>query len=317
MSQEPVGPVPDAAAARGSRPVARWVGIALAIVAIGFCAYALVRDRERVVAALSDADPVLLAPALLLGAGSMAWLGVLWHRCLHRLGTVAPLRQVVGWYFVGEMGKYAPGGVWQVVGRSELAHRDRGVARSTAYTSTLVSYAAMCLGAALLCGLMSPFLALGPDGVAWAWLFSPAVVLVWVVTVPALPRAALRLGSRVLRRELSAPVLPWRETNALVLWSLPAWVLLGGSSAAVAASLGLDADPLRVALAAVAAWVVGFLAVPVPAGAGVREVVFVSLCGLAAGPAVAVAVLARAVLVVVDAGGGAVALAARRGRRHA
>jgi hypothetical protein len=64
---------------------------------------------------------------------------------------------------------------------------------------------------------------------------------------------------------------------------------------------------------------VGFLAVPVPAGAGVRELVFVALCGLPAAPGAAVALLARASLLLVDAALGAagLAIAARRTRREA
>lgn len=309
---------PAADAPGGAAPASRSVrllGFVLASLAVGFCLYALARDWDRVSSALVSADPVLLVVTVLLGAASMTWLAVLWQRCLATLGAEAPLVRVVGWYFAGELGKYLPGGVWQLIGRGEVAHRDQGIARATSYASTLLAYATMCLGAAFLCGAAAPLLATGPRGEPLAWFFLPALAIVPVVIHPAPARLLLGLVGRLVRREIAVEPLGWRVTASLVAWSLPAWGLLGGSSAAAAAALGAEVNLVRVAVAAVAAWVVGFLAVPVPAGAGVREVTFVALCGLGAGPAVAVAVLARATLVAVDAIGGLIALATgRRGR---
>jgi uncharacterized membrane protein YbhN (UPF0104 family) len=100
----------------------------------------------------------------------------------------------------------------------------------------------------------------------------------------------------------------------LIITGTPTWFLVGGASVAVTAALGYDQNPARIAFAAVTAWIVGFLAVPVPAGAGIRELVFVAVCGLAAGPATAVAALARLLLLITDAAGGAAGLSASRSR---
>lgn len=298
------------------RALVRVGGVTVAVVALGLCAYALARDWDRVSTSLANADPSLMVLSVVLGAGSMISLAVLWARCLAALGAVAPTRSVVGWYFAGELGKYLPGGVWQLIGRSELARRMGGIPRPTAYTSTMMAYATMCLGAAFVCGLASPFLALGPEGTSLAWFFAPAVVLVPLSVHPRVVGAAASLVARLTRRRLSVQALPWHRSIALVAWSLPAWLLLGAASAAVAAALDVEGGLTRVALAAIAAWIIGFLAIPVPAGAGVREVSFLVLSGLAAGPAVAVAVLARASLLVVDAVGGVIALLAQRGSRR-
>lgn len=287
-------------------------GFALAAVALGLCVYALARDWDRVSAALRDANPWALGGALVLSAGSMQALAVLWHRCLAALGVRARVGEVSSWYFVGELGKYIPGGVWQVVGRSELAYRRHQINRSTSYASTLLAYGAMTLGAVFVCALASPWFATGTSGTAWAWLLLPGVVVVPVVIHPRVVGAAVGVVARLSRRDLQVTPLSWRTMAALLAWSLPAWVLLGGASAALAAGLGSDGNEVRIAVAAVAAWLIGFLAVPVPAGAGVREVVFAVFSGLAAGPAVAVALLARALLIVVDAAGGLVSIGIHR-----
>jgi glycosyltransferase 2 family protein len=94
----------------------------------------------------------------------------------------------------------------------------------------------------------------------------------------------------------------------LIACSIPAWFFLGLASVAVTAALGFDQHPARIAFAAVAAWILGFLAVPIPAGAGVRELIFVALSGLESGPGVAVAAIARLLLIIVDGLGGLLGL---------
>jgi glycosyltransferase 2 family protein len=106
------------------------------------------------------------------------------------------------------------------------------------------------------------------------------------------------------------------EVLRLLLGYLPAWAAVAGCSVAVGIALDTGGSPWRLAVASLAAWVAGFAVVPVPAGAGVREVVFVALAGLPAGLGVAVAVTARICFLLVDGLGGAIA-AAWLGRRPA
>ena len=101
---------------------------------------------------------------MVASALSMVGLAMLWHRVLTAFDRTWPFRKVAAWYFAGELGKYIPGGIWPVVGRGELARRD-GVKRSTAYATTLLSLALMCVGAAFACGLLAPFLALDGGGI--------------------------------------------------------------------------------------------------------------------------------------------------------
>lgn len=268
----------------------------------------LVESWPRTHAALASAVPGWLVLALALSAAAMLGLALVWWRCLRVFGALVPAASAAAWYFGGELGKYLPGGVWTVLGRGELARRSGRVGRSTAYVTTLLSYGAMCLAAAMVCGVLGPLAAALGRGPAWGWALIALLPLAAVVHPRVLSRV-LTLGRRITggRVDLQAP--PWRRTAVLVAWCVPAWLLLGAAAVAVTEALGLDQSPLRVALAAVLAWIVGFLAVPVPAGAGIRELLFVLLCGLPAAPATAVAVLARVLLVVVDAVGGIAGLA--------
>lgn len=285
----------------------RLAGIAVAAAAVALCVYTLVDQWSSISDALRQASLAWLVVAFVASGLSMIGLGLLWWRCFHVFGTPIRVVHALTWYFGGELGKYLPGGFWQVVGRGELARRG-GVRRSTGYATTLISYAAMCVGAAATCGLLAPVVALDGGGLGWALSLLLLVPVGVVVVHPAVLGRLLRLGGRLTKGRLDLDPPDWSAMLGLIARAVPTWLLLGAASVAVTASLGYDQHPARIAFAAIAAWILGFLAVPVPAGAGVRELIFVGLCGLASGPAVAVAAIARLLLVVVDAVGGVTGL---------
>jgi uncharacterized membrane protein YbhN (UPF0104 family) len=95
---------------------------------------------------------------------------------------------------------------------------------------------------------------------------------------------------------------------------LPAWLLIWVATWCVARALIPDPPVLRLGIAAMLSWVAGLAAVPVPAGAGVREATFVALAGLPVGLAATVAVTSRLLFLVVDALGALVATPSAVGR---
>ena len=306
----PSSDAPDqqAAAERKSRAV-RWLsvaGVAAALAAVALCAKALADDWDTVRHSIAHANLGWIAVALCCGAAGMTCLGMLWWSCLQVFGDPQRRRHAVAWYFGGELGKYLPGGIWPVLGRGELAQR-AGVRRSSAYATTLLSYAVMCIAAAVVCVVLAPFAA-GYHRLGWGWA-TLAVIPVGIAAVhPAILGRALALVQRLTRGRVALGPPPWPAMISLIVRAIPTWVLVGAASVAVTEALGYDQHPARVAFAAVAAWILGFLAVPVPAGAGLRELVFVAFSGLAGGPAAAVAAIARLLLIVVDAIGGLLGL---------
>jgi uncharacterized membrane protein YbhN (UPF0104 family) len=179
----------------------------------------------------------------------------------------------------------------------------------------LISYAVTCVAAGSVGALFAAVTAARDSDLWWGWALLVLLPIGLVSVHPAAVERVLRLVGRLGRRPLELPVPGWPAMVQLVGCSAPAWVFMGAAAAFTTHALGVTQDPVRVAFAAVAAWLVGFLAVPVPAGVGVREVVFVVLCGLPAGPATAVAAITRGLLVLVDAVGGFAALATVGRRR--
>jgi glycosyltransferase 2 family protein len=299
----------------------RWsaiVGVIIGVAGATFVVRSLIQNWDSVSEALGDAEPAMLVVALVAGALGMTGIGLGWHNAVRILGSSLPLLSSLRGYFVGQLGKYVPGGVWAIMGRGEWA-RHAGVPASIAYTSVLMSMGSAYLAALLLATLLLPFSdVLASDG------GSPYVFVIILLPIglalihPRILRGLFSRVSGLSSREVMLVVPPWRSSALLVLQQIPSWIFIGGASLALSTGLGDSGDPANVIFATAIAWIVGFLALPTPGGLGVREAVFVAVAtSLPAGIAAAVAILARVVFIVVDASGAGLthALMARAKRR--
>jgi hypothetical protein len=292
---------------RLSPALLRIGGFSIALASVALCAVALVHQWDAVKTSIEHADYTLLLWSFLAASAGMTGLGVLWWRCLNTFGYAVDLDRTLAWYFAGELGKYVPGGIWPVLGRGELAYRKGGVSRATGYATTLISYAAMCVAAAAVCGGLALVLALDNRSPTWAWAVVALAPIGVLATHPFVFERVLGAASRLTRRSVGLTTPSWLRMQSLIATAVPTWLLVGLSSVLIAQALGYDQRPAQIGFAAVAAWIIGFLAVPVPAGAGLRELVFVGLAGLSSGRAVAVAAGARLILLCVDGSAGALA----------
>jgi hypothetical protein len=298
---------------RRARVASTAAGVVIATAATVFVGRALVRDREEIGDALGEASPGWLVLAVVLAVVGMTAIAVPWRRAIQLLGDDLPMGQVIRRYFVGEIGKYVPGGVWPILGRGELAAR-WGIRRTSAYGSVLLSLLALYLAAMFVVVAGLPALLAGDDGTG-----PIAVLLLLPVGLVALHPVVLRRGlgivERLTHRQVDLEVPTWRSSVALVVRYVPAWLAIGGATWAVARSLDPSAGLLEVGTAATLSWLIGFVLVPVPGGVGVREAAFVAAAGsLDPGIAAAVAVGARLIFVAVDAAGAVIGSSTLRSR---
>jgi uncharacterized membrane protein YbhN (UPF0104 family) len=289
--------------------LANLVGIAIGVAGIAFVVHRVVRDRTEIADALSSAEPGWLLVGTASGLIAMASIGVNWVLILRRSGASAPWRQGMSWFFVGQLGKYVPGGIWPIVGQAELAHRG-ATPRGAAYSSTAMSMVATFLAAATVAaasGLISP-----TDG-RWlpATIAATLAVSFAALATPATRTAVHDLAGRVTARELRLPAPRWFAL--LVVRHVPVWLTFAGMNVFAAVSVGVDLDAtlvVQLVFVTCISWMAGFVVVGVPGGIGVRETVFISMttASLGAGVAVSVAVLSRVVSIIVDLVGAAVSI---------
>jgi uncharacterized membrane protein YbhN (UPF0104 family) len=301
------------------RKMSRAAGLIIGLLGVAFVIRTAAQQRTEVLASLRQSDPLWLTLALATGLGGMTVIGIGWWLCLRGLGYRRGVKDTLRDYFVGQLGKYVPGAIWAVVGRAEMARRG-GVPALGAYGSTLLSLTLTYFAAILTAALALLTGAAGGGTVAW----EPVIGLLLIGILSLHPRVlemVLEGLRRLSGRTLSVPVPSWRTAIGLLLAHLPAWFAISAATWLVAyAVVGIAPNIGNIVFATTLAWTIGFLALPVPGGIGVREAVFVAAATTlpSAAQAAAVALVARALFVLIDiAGAGITSWIARGSARGA
>lgn len=291
-----------------------WARRAFALAAVAAAVVAVVLERDAVGAALRQTswEAVLLALALSVLTVFLAALS--WRAVSAGLGAPLGVRDASVVYLVGQVGKYLPGGVWNLVASAELA-RDRGIERRRTIGTMLVAALVSAAMGGLLVLLTLPGAAGGPLAErAWLAWSAPLVVLA------VLPKVLNRLLAVLLRLTRQAPVRERIGGGAVLvsaLWALASWVAIGLQVLVLAVAVGGDPGMplLRLSVGGYAlAWVVGFVLVFLPAGVGAREAVLALALApaLGTGGALVVVLLCRVLLTVADLGAAGLALLVAR-----
>jgi uncharacterized membrane protein YbhN (UPF0104 family) len=276
-----------------------WVRSGFVVVALAGAAFALVQDWDRISHALRSLPLGYVLLAAVVNVVYLACTLASWRAVLSDLGSPLPPRAAFEVFFVSQLGKYVPGGVWHMVAVSELGH-DRQVPRRRSVSAIAV---ATLVGIATGFVAAVPMLVLAGRAVperGWLWLAVPVALL---LLSPAVLNRLLALAMRVLRLEPPERPMTRRGTATAVAWALAGWGVVGAQVWLLGLGLGLARSSLLTVVGAYAlAWVAGFLVVVAPAGLGPREVVLgVLLAGaLPAGSAVALVLVTRVVQTVVD-----------------
>ncbi len=281
--------------------LASLAGVAIGLLGMGFLALRLARDWDEVTTAFTDTDPRWAVLAFVCGACAMSVIGGNWVALLRGRGAAVEMRSGFAWFFVGQLGKYVPGGIWPVVGQAELAARG-GVARRDAYTATATSMVATLTGAAAFASITGVATSSDRRWIAAA-IGLALVAALGVLSAETSHRRLETWVAKVTRRPVALPA--GRFLTVQTLRHVPVWLLFGAMNVAVV--VALDGSPstrtvFEVLFASTLSWMAGFVVIGLPGGIGVREAVLVSaLTGpLGAGVALSVAITSRIVSVVVD-----------------
>jgi hypothetical protein len=260
--------------------VAGLVGIAFAVPAT------LDQAQEQVLPSLPTIVFGGVCALVAIAASARAW-SALFSDLLTSRAHLLTLR---GTFYLSQLTKYLPvGGLVQASSQLGLAHTVGIPVKRIAVAFPVSVVAAVSAGATLSSGLV--FDSALPGWVRALSVFGLAVPL---FLHRGLMARVLHLARRVSHRIPEPDHLPTqRDIIIFYLWAL---VTVGALCAAYAAMLRslTDMNPFSVFCAFALSWLAGFLAVPIPAGVGVREAVLVALLpGVGTAPVLAVSLTLR------------------------
>lgn len=231
------------------------------------------------------------------------WLTMLaWRVILNDAGDPVkggPARRI---FFVSQVAKYLPGGVWNFVAAAEMG-TDYNISRRRSVTVLLMSMLVSVLTGLALASIALLF---GPSGLIdrywWVLLVIPVLL---IILYPPVLNVFVNRGLTLLKREGIEKPFSSRAIATAALWATSSWIVAGLQVWLILTGLGNDPtlETYFLTLGGYAlAWVVGFLVFFIPAGVGVREVVLgASLAGLVpAGDVVVVVLLSRILFTIAD-----------------
>ncbi len=302
-------PVADASdSARPGPSGRRFAGVALAtsvrigflLVVVGAAGWALASRWPEVVGGFARVSALpMVAAALLAIAGS--WLAAFtWCYLLGGLGSRLPMRQGHWVFFVGQLGKYVPGGVWSILAQVSLA-RDFRVPRVRSGTAGILTLVVGVITSAVISAVT---LAIAGRAVLGAYAWALLIVLPMIIFLhPALLEWATSFIGRALHRQLDLRRIPGGTLLRAALWQVGGQLTLGMHLWLVIGSVSGHYPSLLLAVGLFnVAWVAGLVVIIAPAGAGVREAVLI--LGLSPmmdpGSALLVALLSRVLSIAAD-----------------
>jgi glycosyltransferase 2 family protein len=275
----------------------RGVRLAFLVATVGVSVYAVAVRWDEISTHLHEIGAtrgLLCVPPMLAGlyCGMQAWRALLGGLGSHlRSGDASRI------YFVGQLGKYLPGSVWPFLAQMELG-RDHDIPRRRSASALLVALV-LSLGTGLILTAVTVPLVDGRRYAGAWWLLAPAGLLALLLR----PRVLLACLRRmpVLKLGPALPEsMPGAAMAAATAWTMAGWLCYGLHVAVLAAAFptrGLPSLAVASLGAYPLAWAAGLVAVVLPAGAGARDVTLILVLSgvVSTNPAIAVAVVSRAV----------------------
>lgn len=293
---------PTTPSTRGRRAlvltVVKWVA---ALVAIAFLVRSVWSQRTAIVHDFASLDAVTVLVGIVFTLVALFANMLSWRAMMAATGHRVRLAASSSIFFVGQLGKYIPGGVWSIAAQAELG-RAHGLQRTGSAVAALASMLVSMVTAALV-GIVAVLLS-SASGFQTFWWLIPVIVVGLVSLTPPVLSRLIAIAFRVLRRPAQDTALTWSGTVMSLVWSIVMWLAYGVQATVVLRAFGAESPVLfPVAVGAYAvAWLVGFLIVIAPAGIGPREGILVLLLGSVAGGAapLALAVISRVFMTIGD-----------------
>jgi uncharacterized membrane protein YbhN (UPF0104 family) len=284
-------------------PLRRALRVLFGVVGLAFLGFAFRETWDR------SQQTVLPSPWHLTSAGALALGGVAlasrgWAWLFEAKERHRALRSG---FYTAQLGKYIPGAIWQAVGQVGLA-RGPGIPAARALTAFFAHAATQAAAGATVAALLS---LVGTEVPLLLRLLSlTGLVLLFLLRRASMVRAIRLVGRLTRRAEVHEGLVPsQRGILCSYGWALVAITASGSAFAILASSVHAAGSAMSAIPAYAFAWTIGFLAIPFPAGVGIREAVLIATLGrgVEVAPVIAaslahrlVTMLAELVMIVVE-----------------
>ncbi len=249
------------------------------IVILAFWGQVLVANWEQIVNYPWRLSWPSLLQSLVALMVELFLVSTIWWRALTLVGKPIPWRQGTAIWWQAQIARYMPGGVWDVAGRLVLGQQ-AGVDKTRMFASVGLEMGLQVLSASLF---LLVALLLGADASVRAYW--PFVLLIiagsLAILTPPVFSTLINWGLKLLHRQPLILNITYGNLIFLFLLRIVAHGVLGLAFFLFARGLSpipWSQAPLMIS-AYVGAWLIGYLAVFVPTGIGVREGALVLLLG--------------------------------------
>ncbi len=227
-------------------------------------------------------DYPLLTISFVLQIMALFWLVKIWGRMLGHTGSSVSYFKLFKVWFFSNLGRYLPGKVWQFLGMVYMLEK-RGVPKRNSFSTAILAQSfsvisglfisAIFLGASLY----SQFFSQNPALVIAGVVFGLAILV--LVCYPKVLEKILNLGLGILKREKISLDITSKDVIIYILCYSVSWLLFGLAFLIFVKSMAHASFDMYPSLTGAFAFSVniGFLALFVPGGIGVREGILVLL----------------------------------------
>ncbi|MEE8758964.1 MAG: lysylphosphatidylglycerol synthase domain-containing protein [Bifidobacterium sp.] len=249
-------------------PMLRW---AFLIVALAGLLWAIIKNWKSLLTALSLL-PWWAAPlSFVLAVVYVLFTLLSWYVVLADLGSHLPWTSALSLFGLSQIGKYIPGGVWNIVAAAQIGRDHKIPARRSVTAMTIAVLISLLTGV----GLGSVTLLTTSKTVQVpTWIILVLLVLLCVILTPPILNRLVDLCFALLKRDSPGRKMTLSGLGLATLLAILAWLVAGLQIWLLIIGFGMSPSMgnLLLSIGAYAlAWVVGFIVVFVPAGTGVRE----------------------------------------------
>jgi uncharacterized membrane protein YbhN (UPF0104 family) len=278
----------------------RWMILLLLTAPLG---YALYKQWRGVQAVLSTIDWGYFAIGSVIQLIGLPLMGLISWIILFYLNSRQTYLKATGIYFISQLAKYLPGGIWAFPGRA-VAYQAVGVDKVASVLSVMREVIALFLGAAIV-GLLG--LIQGLPFSDWINLTTIAGILICIVLVilTQIPGFWKLIKKIKLFQKINISIFEAKQSHLDFRWlgytllvSMVYWLITGVGFYYIAVAVSPNASNLTWLQSSsifALAWCAGFVIVVAPAGIGVRESALTLLLSqtMPVSEAISVAIIAR------------------------